>query len=117
MRIKILCEQWTVKYLVADNAWSRERNYDSAEFVSNVTKDFSALGDEVAMMFGINGHGLLNDVVLKHKIKTINILKLYIWKSLQEKAISVARYVFSSRPKKENSTDITEIIKLLKIKL
>ena len=54
-------------YLITDDSGSRERNHDSSKLFSDLPENLATLGNEVTMVLYVDGHGLLNNVVLKHK--------------------------------------------------
>lgn len=55
----------STQYLVTDDSGSRKRNYDSSELFSNLPENLAALCNEVTVVFHVDGHRLLDDVVLK----------------------------------------------------
>ena len=54
-------------YLITNYSGSRERNHDSTKLFSDLPENFATLGNEVTMVLYVDGHGLLNNVVLKHE--------------------------------------------------
>ena len=58
-------------YLITDNAGSGEWDDDSAEFVSDLTKNLSTFRDKVTMVFRFDGHLLLDHIILKGQIKKV----------------------------------------------
>ena len=51
-------------YLITCYSWPRERNDNTPKFFSNVPKNFTAFGNEVAMMFRVNCHCFFNNIIL-----------------------------------------------------
>ena len=57
------------KYLVTVDSRPREWNDNSSEFIADVSKNFTAFGDEMSVMFSVDSHCLFNNVILKTKKK------------------------------------------------